>query len=884
MKKLCKKLSLILVFAIIISGIQPFNVLAATRKYVKSLTVSKRTLTISVGKSKSLSYKVNVKGKASKKITAKASNTKIKVTVNKGKIKVFGKKQGNSEIIISTKGKNQKGKKIKKSIKVKITKRNAPTITELQSPEVTKAEWVSAVMEATGYDVQKELFDYDRDGAVSYSFTDISGNDSADIIETAVKYSIIPEAGTSFQPDSAASREFLAVTSVRAVGFASGEMEVNYDDIADLKYKTEDAIAIQLKLLNLSDNKFLPSNAVTKNEKQNAIKILSDIIESRKIDEKHENVIKYHKDVIEEKEITDYTVTGGQNGMHSIVIPEEDTLMDVVEGSKIVLPATDSYSTGIAMNVSSNMLSSDGKNRIITGTVPEEISEFVDNVDIEGVAEAEIKDITAVEGVASVEVSKGNNGEEVTEKGENVKSLKKTGVDGKIDLKDKTKISYTAKEIETTVSFYLSELRYKVDFDKKGVNELYIGLPNVLSMETDYKAKKNFSEKIGDIGIDLAAGFSVNLEVFLEADISGEITMDLKLSNQIGMQYCNGKFLIEKRCEPSFDAAVDADIDAGAKLQLGLYWMKGILEVFGKKDPRPVYNVSTKWGLHGDATMHIRNDQYTSYENLVCVDLGYYLYGKISVGDGSFLGDKFKLVQRWDIFNEITSPLKGAVHIENGKVVTVCLYKSYLALEEGFYYCNNGNEQMEVSIIKDNSQQLHFSIRYANYDKGQNKLAQFIWSQDKKKFVLEKPDDNFLHVSVQWEEDGLLVELLSGRKFISMKLEKVGGLNLTNIVLAIKEFFKQGNYSELNEFLDYEFPVTGLEGGLYNEMFVVPVCCNNEPVYYVLVASAEFEEAGEAIVISSDSWEAVRDRNESLGAQVILEEFSVYDYFDIESV
>ena len=133
MKKLCKKLSLILVFAIIISGIQPFNVLAATRKYVKSLTVSKRTLTISVGKSKSLSYKVNVKGKASKKITAKASNTKIKVTVNKGKIKVFGKKQGNSEIIISTKGKNQKGKKIKKSIKVKITKRNAPTITELQS-------------------------------------------------------------------------------------------------------------------------------------------------------------------------------------------------------------------------------------------------------------------------------------------------------------------------------------------------------------------------------------------------------------------------------------------------------------------------------------------------------------------------------------------------------------------------------------------------------------------------------------------------------------------------------------------------------------------------------------------------------------------------------
>ena len=102
-------------------------------------------------------------------------------------------------------------------------------------------------------------------------------------------------------------------------------------------------------------------------------------------------------------------------------------------------------------------------------------------------AEPKIKDITAVEGVATVEVSTGKIEEENTE------GLKRASIDGEVDLKDKTKISYTAKEIETTVSFYLSELTYKVDFDKKGVNELYIGLSNVLSMETNYKAKKNFS-------------------------------------------------------------------------------------------------------------------------------------------------------------------------------------------------------------------------------------------------------------------------------------------------------------------------------------------------------------------------------------------------------
>lgn len=876
MKKIVRKLSLILVFAMIISGIQPSNVLASSKKYVKSLTLSKKSLSVSVGKSKSLSYKVNVKGKASKKITVKASNTNVKVTVDNGKIKVCGKKKGNSKITVSTKGKNKKGKKITKSIKIKIIKENVLEVPEMESPEVTKAEWVSAVMEATGYNIQKELFDYDKNGGISYSFTDISESDNADIIETAVKYGIIPETGASFKPDNAASREFLAVTSIRAIGLATDELEINYSDKNDLKYVMEDAVAVQLKLLGLVDNKFLPSKAITKNEKQNAVKILSDIIKSRNIDENHKDIIEYSDDVIDEKKITDYIVKDEQNGVYSVTVPEKDVLNNAIEGSKIVLPATDAYPDGIAMFVNSNTLSSDGKNRIITGIAPEEITEFVDTVDIEGTAEPEVKDITAVEGVATVEVSTGNIGEE------NIVGLKKAGIDGKLDLKDKTKISYTAKEIETTVSFYLSELTYKVDFDKKGVNELYIGLPNVLSMETNYKEKKDFSEKIGDIGIELVAGFSVNLEVYLEAEISGEITMDLRLSNQIGVQYRNGKLYMEKRCEPSFDAAVDADIDAGAKLQLALYWMKGIWEVFGKKDPRPVYNVSTKWGLHGDARMHIRNDKYTSYENLVCVDLGYYLYGKISVGDGSFLGDKFSLMKTWVIFDGENSPLKDIIHIENGKVVKLCTYKSYLTLEEGYYYRANENEKMEVSIIKDSSGQLHFSINYVDYDNDKREEAQFIWNQSKRDFVLEQSENKYINISVQCEEESLLIEFLSGKEVISMELEKMGWLNLTNIILAVKEYFRQGDYSKLDKYLDYEFPVTGLEGGLYNEFFIVPVYCNSEPAYYVLVASDEFEEAGDAMILSSDSWDAVINGNESIGKQEILEEFSVYDYYDID--
>ncbi len=670
MKKIIKRMCLVIAMAMVVSSIEPCTVLAAPKKYVKSLSVSKKKVNINIGKSKSISYKVKVKGKASKKITVKASNSKVKAVLKKGKIKITAKKTGNSKITITTKGKNKKGRKIKKTIVVKVAKKKvsapaAPSVPSGSSAGVTKAEWISSVMQITGYHVQKEIFENDENGNILYSFTDISGNRYADIIETAARYGIIPETGGAFNPDHAADREFLAVTSVRAIGFAANEVEFNCSDKSSLKYVTEDAVAVQLKLLSLSGNRFLPAVPVTKSEKQNAEKLLTDIIREREIDENHINHIEYQPDVLNEENITDYTVSE-RNGIYTIEAAGEQ-FAGLKKGDKLVLPPTGRYPEGIALIVSSNKLSAGNKSRLITGTVPDEITEFVEAVDIEGYANAKADEVTAVEGVATV------NAETVSENSSNISAMAKA--DGEVDLSSKVRVEYTVKEIKTTVSFYLSSLKYSVDFNKKGVNKLYIGLPSVLALETDYKASKNFSKKIGDIPIELAAGFSANIEVYLEADISGQINLEFKLTNNVGIHYYNGNFYTENSCTPEFEAVVDADADAGAKLQLGLYWMKGIMEIFGKEDPRPVYNLYTKWGLHGDATLKTRNDQYTSNKTLVCVDLGYYLYGNINAGNGSSLGDQFNLKYEWVIFDDKNSPLKGDLHIENGKKVRSCTYK-----------------------------------------------------------------------------------------------------------------------------------------------------------------------------------------------------------------
>lgn len=704
MKKLCKHLSVILVFAIILSSIQPGIALAASKKYVRSLTLSKKTMSISAGKSKSFTCKVKVKGKASKAVTVKASNSNVKVTVNKkGTVRVSAKKAGTSKITVTTKGKNKKGKRIKKTVKVTVVAARKST-----AVAVTKSQWISAVMDATGYSEQKELFDFDEEGKVAYSFTDISNDENADLIETAVKYGIIPASGGKFNPKSAASREFLAVTSVRAIGLITDETTISCTDKAALKYEAEDATAVKLGLIKLSKNSFFPNGAVTKEEMKTAVAILADILESRKVDENHKDVIEYGDDVKVKDDVTDYTVQE-KNDTYTVTVPNDSALDDVSAGDKVMLPETDSYPDGMALIVDSNTLSADGENRMLTGTVPENILEFIDVVDIEGTAMADADAITAVSGVSTVKVT----AEGKVDSQSNLKTLK----EGAVDFGDELKVSYTIDELDTTVSFWLTELKYKLDFNKKEVKELYIGMPNVLSVDTDYKVSRNFSEKLGEIPIDLPAGFSVNVEVWLEAGINGEITLHFCLSNQIGMQYYNGEFFLEKSCEPSLEAKADADLDVGAKFQLGLYWMKGILEIFHKEDSRPVYNVYTKWGLHGDATLQTRNDKYTAYETLICVDLGYYLYGKVSVGDGSFLGDEFDLKKDWTIFDGQNSPLQDAVHIENGTIVGFCTYKAVEEdegkIQEGLYIVPDTQNILYVELDGD---EIYFFAEWVDQD------------------------------------------------------------------------------------------------------------------------------------------------------------------------
>lgn len=805
MKRFFKKITFLLVFIMIANSIQPGNAYAApkNKKYVKSLTLAKKTLQISLGGSKSLSYRVKTKGKASKKITAKASNAKVKVSVKNGKITIRGKQAGYSKITVSTKGKNRNGKKLKKNIRIKIVKKKTPAKKQVtpkptkggntNTPKkvaVTRKEWLSAVMKATNYTEQKELFDCDKNGTPIYSFTDITGLAECGIIETAAKYQIIPETGGNFKPNAAADREFLAVTSVRAIGLAANSQDADCQDKANLKYETEDAIAINLKLLTLAGNKFLPARSITVKEKDNAIKILTGIVNARKVDENHADVIQYSEDVAQKNDVTDYTVTNN-NGIYTAKTAKGTSLDNISKGDKFILPATDKYPEGIALIASSNARSL-GASTVITGTAPQEITEFLDTVDIEGTAEADAEHATAVAGVSTLKVIPGEK--QATRENPNRKKAK---ADDSIDISKYSIYQFNIKEINTTISFSLSKLTYKVDFDKKRVKELYIGLPTVFSLDTNFERSKKFSKKIGDIPVELPAGLSVNLQVYAEASIDGSITIDFDLVNEIGIQYLNGQFYLKRNTSPYLDIIAKADAEAGIKAQLGLYWMKKVKELFGEEDPRPIYNVYTRWGLHGNAKLQIRNDQYTSFKDLTCIDLGYYLYGTVDIGDGSFLGDTFNLKKEWKIFDEANSPLKGTWHIENGRKVDACTYKSgaildalkeyaekysYLCVDSVTYdayvsYEGKDNDGFDIIKQSENIPNHPFAYDIDDYDADGTVELLMI------KVLTEEPDEHFsggkmLYLEMYEYEDGSVIK----------KATKGDGISDTDYSVAIAPY------------------------------------------------------------------------------------------------
>lgn len=152
--RLLKKSMAILMTAVMVTTMTPITAEAASKKYVKSLTLSKKSITIEAGKTGTITAKVKVKGSLSKKVKISLSkaNKKVvkKVKIGKPNSKGVSKitftaadveKEASTKISVVTAKKNKKGKKITKKVTVKVTPKKT---TEASTTETTEAPTTEA--------------------------------------------------------------------------------------------------------------------------------------------------------------------------------------------------------------------------------------------------------------------------------------------------------------------------------------------------------------------------------------------------------------------------------------------------------------------------------------------------------------------------------------------------------------------------------------------------------------------------------------------------------------------------------------------------------------------------------------------------------------------
>lgn len=169
MKKIKKIMAVMLIFTIILSVFQTSTVHAAgKKKIVKSMSVSKSSISVKAGKS--VTVKTTVKcsktsAATDMKVKVKSSNTKVASNPSKkGKsgvssIKITGKSAGSANITVTAVSSTTKGKTISKIIKVKVSKKAVSNVVKWTVKEETFMGAYSYKDETTNEDlvIPKEL-------------------------------------------------------------------------------------------------------------------------------------------------------------------------------------------------------------------------------------------------------------------------------------------------------------------------------------------------------------------------------------------------------------------------------------------------------------------------------------------------------------------------------------------------------------------------------------------------------------------------------------------------------------------------------------------------------------------------------------------------------
>lgn len=499
--------------------------------------------------------------------------------------------------------------------------------------EITREEWITKLL---------SLFDYNINDR-EYSFSDYADAKNPKIIETAIQYSVIDiEDNEAFYPTEYATREFVAYTAIMALRLTNtSKGSLQCSDSADLLYPDEVYLAVQNEMINLVDNQFKPHQYISKDESEQVIKVITEILDSCKINSENKNYIDYQDNV---KEINQDYQTVSDN------IIEIKDLQGLKKGDFAVINS--SNGEGIAIKVEDITKVNDNQYKIQYNEA--KLENILESLHVEG-----IEDNTDATFIPEEDVTV-----------ENMTQLQSRAKYDSVPLNKELKLSTTIKDLSASISLDLEEIQYRFDLDYSlfsglKLNDAYFALATDLNANLTYEGDENLIErdepekiekKIGTIKIPLQYGFNVGCDVYLTGTINGKLEINVTLSNTTGFQYVKNNFrtIADTKTELA-KMEISASARFGVKPVAGIEWMNF-----------DIANANANVGIGIDGK--VENQLVAPYQ--FCIDAKAYLYA--SIGEELLPDITDKLSNDVDIYTANHSPFKISGHFEETGKVEKC--------------------------------------------------------------------------------------------------------------------------------------------------------------------------------------------------------------------
>lgn len=511
---------------------------------------------------------------------------------------------------------------------------------------ITRGEWINRLVNAMDYEELEVTID-------TPYFKDTTGTSVEDSINYAVTYRIVDLDNEKFYPDELASREFIAITTVKALGFQPQE-DLSCVDSGDVQDSKNAYLAVKLGIIDLVDDYFYPKENGTVGLADQALGVVKDVLASTKVSDTPHSDIAYRDNVVVFDE-NEATVDGT-----TVTVAADDKAKGIKNGDIIAIKDIACY----------KVVSVESKgSKVILSTNEAEIQEAIESMDFEGEVHADFSQFEPAEGVIvsrpqARSVTTPDIGSMPFEFA--IPGTDNIKVKGKLDADVTVTVKADVKTAWAWPPVYCKNVMMKLDPDLDVEAGIYAGTSEgAIDKESMEKVKKAFANgnrckgsiNLGKVPVVGIPGARIYIKFGLAYDLNGYLKLIWNYDGQVGVQ------IYENNPRFIYSATSTVTPQFGGSAKIGPE-VAAVLKTVGYD----LIDLSTSIGAKGEGDIIFRPT------NMICADLAAYAYWDLDALKNCKVAEWFKWGWSYSIWDNDNSPIKMDAHFEDWSKVPECTY------------------------------------------------------------------------------------------------------------------------------------------------------------------------------------------------------------------